>query len=146
MVPAVLRVGGTAQQVEWKTPPTLAPLPASLLYSATAFSVCSTVTSTPVCLTNSRVAEGTWWNKQEHSMRPFLELGWRHSNSRLILVQNLREHQLIGHDLDLLHDKSSRNLICLLRAIKVCQVAEHKPSRGIGGSNEPTVFSSIHHS
>lgn len=46
--------------MEWKTPPTRAPCPTSLLYSATARCVCCTVTWTPRCLTKSRVAEGTW--------------------------------------------------------------------------------------
>lgn len=80
LLPPVLWVSRIDQQVEWKTPPTLAPLPASLLYSATAFSVCSTVTSTPVCFTNSSVVEGTWWNKGGHSISPS-EPGRRHPSS-----------------------------------------------------------------
>lgn len=63
----VQQIGGlNPQQVEWKTPPTLAPLPASLLYSATAFSVCRTLTSTPFCFTKSRVEEGTWERRRQH--------------------------------------------------------------------------------
>lgn len=81
LLPPVLWVSGIDQQVEWKTPPTLAPLPASLLYSATAFSVCSTVTSTPVCFTNSSVAEGTWWNTGGHSISPSIEPARRHPSS-----------------------------------------------------------------
>lgn len=47
------------QQVEWKMPPTLAPWPTRLLYSAMAFSVCRTISSTPLCLTKSTVEDGT---------------------------------------------------------------------------------------
>lgn len=72
------------QQVEWKTPPTLAPFPASWLYSATAFSVCSTVTSTPLCFTNSSVAAGTWWKQQELSVRPWtLKVNYASRRGRL---------------------------------------------------------------
>lgn len=59
------------QQVEWKTPPTLAPCTAILLYSATAFSVWKTRTSTPFCFTKSSVEEGTW-----EEPKPW---GWRRS-------------------------------------------------------------------
>lgn len=58
--PPVLLQSVTQGHVEWKTPPTLAPPLARLLYSATAASVCKTRTWTPVAVTRSTVEAGTW--------------------------------------------------------------------------------------
>lgn len=75
------------QQVEWKTPPTRAPWPTSLLYSATAFCVCCTVTPTPCCLTKSRVVEGTWRRHRPTSSSFLLRaLSSRHQASNTFCV------------------------------------------------------------
>lgn len=83
------------QQVEWKTPPTRAPCPTSLLYSATAFCVCCTMTSTPCCLTKSRVAEGTWRRRRElcfteDQHRAALCSGCCHASNTFCVVKNTR--------------------------------------------------------
>lgn len=70
--------------MEWKSPPTLAPWTASLLYSATAFSVCRTLTSTPFCATKSTVEEGTWQKRREHFYS-----GQSHGGLRSILCLNV---------------------------------------------------------